>query len=135
MTETTLQSFFSLRTMAPFRLLDEETLLLVAGMTEHKVYAAGQMVAPAGESLRYALFVTQGRFTGHQLSSLPACWNLPGLLRGEPLDTPLIAGEDGVHLWRIPRAQMLVLLREAPSLLLDALQAKYELPSEPSPQG
>ena len=128
-----LHRFFALRPVVPFRLAADETVMVVAQIAQEKTYDPGQRVARAGEALNHLLVIAAGDFADERLPLLPACWDLSGLVQRRLLERDLLAGPNGLTLWRIPRAQFLVLLLEAPELLLDALDDSHGAPTASSP--
>jgi hypothetical protein len=117
-----IQTFFTLRTISPFDRASENTLLATARLCRRHQYPPNQLIAGSELELQYAYIFLSGDFSGMAPGKLPCLWGLPELLRHAAPELPLVSGPSGIDCWRIPKSQILVLLQEAPELIIGALR-------------
>lgn len=128
-----IQTFFTLRKIPPFTMANENTLLATARMCIPKAYSPNQLIVGTEVELQHAYIFLSGDFAGISGPSvLPCLWGLSELIRDAAPELPLISGPSGIQCWRIPKSKILVLLQEAPELIVGTLKTASSTGGNPS---
>ena len=94
---------FTLRDVPPFDRLRESDLALIAEVSKHRRFAAGDVVRQAGVLSPRLQIVTSGQVEAEDGRAVDAVIGLGSLLFGREAPTTLVAGEDGAETLEVSR--------------------------------
>ena len=112
-----VERMLALAAIAPFDVLKESELLLVAQQTHPRRFAAGETIVPAGHLAEAMIVVISGEADSAG-RSVPPVLGAPSILFGLPVTHDIRAGEPGVEALCLAKPHLFTLARECPDFIV-----------------
>lgn len=113
---------FALRDVPPFDRLRESHLALIAEVSKHRRFAAGDVVRQAGVLSPRLQIVTSGGVEAEDGSAVGAVIGLRALLFSREAPATLVAGDGGAEILEISRGHLFTILYECPLLTVGFIE-------------
>jgi hypothetical protein len=112
-----IDRMLALAVIAPFDLLTESELLLVAQQTRKRTFVRGETVFAAGQVADWMIVATSGRAT-RAGRDLPPVIGASSILFGLPVAEDVVAGDSGLEALCLAKPQLFTLARECPDFIV-----------------
>ncbi|ATE66464.1 Crp/Fnr family transcriptional regulator [Rhizorhabdus dicambivorans] len=110
-----------LRILPGFRVLDPETIAVIAARSAVRSFVPGQRVFAAGEVADMLLARIGGRLVGADGGIPPPVFDAPGLLFGLAVTQDYLAGPEGLEAVAIAKPHVFTIAREFPEFIMSLM--------------